>query len=163
MIVRNRLLPFGVWLGIGLVWGTTWGIIRIGLRDLEPLTFAASRTVLAAVTLLVMAQIVDGSRRPKRGEVWFWMALGVPQIGVAYALIFWAEQPISSGLTAILFATFPAFTAVAAHFLLRDERLSLGKVGGTALALAAARRRPRSPGPDSRRENARVWQRTPLS
>ncbi len=126
-----------VWVGIGLVWGTTWGVIRIGLRDLEPLTFAASRTVLAAVTLLAVAQIVDGSRRPKRREVWFWMAIGLPQIAVPYALIFWAEQYISSGLTAILFATFPAFTAVAAHFLLRDERLSLWKASGTALALVS--------------------------
>ena len=126
-----------VWVGIGLVWGTTWGVIRIGLRDLEPLTFAASRTVLAAVTLLAVAQIMDGSRRPKRGEVWFWMAIGLPQIAVPYALIFWAEQYISSGLTAILFATFPAFTAVAAHFLLRDERLSLWKASGTALALVS--------------------------
>lgn len=137
MSIRNRLLPGVVWVGIGLVWGTTWGVIRIGLRDLEPLTFAASRTVLAAVTLLAVAQIVDGSRRPKRREVWFWMAIGLPQIAVPYALIFWAEQYISSGLTAILFATFPAFTTVAAHFLLRDERLSLWKASGTALALVS--------------------------
>ena len=137
MSIQDRLLPGTVWLGIGLVWGTTWGVIRIGLRDLEPFTFAASRTVLAAVTLLALAQIVDGSRRPKGSEVWFWMAMGLPQIGVPYALIFWAEQSISSGLTAILFATFPAFTAVAAHFLLRDEPLSLGKVSGTALAMVS--------------------------
>ncbi len=137
MSFQDRLLPGTVWLGIGLVWGTTWGVIRIGLRDLEPFTFAASRTVLAAVTLLALAQIVDGSRRPKGSEVWFWMAMGLPQIGVPYALIFWAEQSISSGLTAILFATFPAFTAVAAHFLLRDEPLSLGKVSGTALAMVS--------------------------
>ncbi len=137
MSIQGRLLPGTVWLGIGLVWGTTWGVIRIGLRDLEPFTFAASRTVLAAVTLLALAQIVDGSRRPKGSEVWFWIAMGLPQIGVPYALIFWAEQSISSGLTAILFATFPAFTAVAAHFLLRDEPLSLGKVSGTALAMVS--------------------------
>ncbi len=135
MSMSNRLLPGVVWVGIGLVWGTTWGVIRIGLRDLEPLTFAASRTALAAVTLLALAQVMDRRRRPNGREIWFWMAIGLPQIGVPYALIFWAEQYISSGLTAILFATFPAFTAVAAHFLLRDERLSLGKVSGTTLAL----------------------------
>ncbi len=137
MSIRNRLLPGAVWLGIGLVWGTTWGLIKIGLRDLEPFTFAASRTVLAAVALLAVAQIMRGSRRPKGREVWFWLAVGLLQIGVPYALIFWAQQYIASGLTAILFATFPAFTAVAAHFLLRDERLSLGKVSGTALALVS--------------------------
>ncbi len=134
---RIRALPFAVWLGTGLVWGTTWGVIRLGLRDMPPFTFAALRTLLAAATLLVLAQLVDGRRRPTGSESWFWAVIGVFQIGVPYALVFWAEQSLSSGMTAILFATFPAFTAIAAHFLLRDEPLSLGTVAGTLLALVA--------------------------
>ena len=38
---RIRALPFAVWLGTGLVWGTTWGVIRLGLQDMPPFTFAA--------------------------------------------------------------------------------------------------------------------------
>lgn len=134
---RIRALPLAVWLGTGLVWGTTWGVIRLGLQDMPPFTFAALRTLLAAATLLVVAQLVDGRRRPTGPESWFWAVIGLFQIGVPYALIFWAEQSLSSGLTAILFATFPAFTVIAAHFLLRDESLSLGSVAGTLLALVA--------------------------
>ncbi len=134
---RIRALPLAVWVGTGLVWGTTWGVIRLGLQDMPPFTFAALRTLLAAVTLLVVAQLVDGRRRPTGPESWFWAVIGLFQIGVPYALIFWAEQSLSSGLTAILFATFPAFTVIAAHFLLRDESLSLGTVAGTLLALVA--------------------------
>lgn len=134
---RIRALPLAVWVGTGLVWGTTWGVIRLGLQDMPPFTFAALRTLLAAATLLVVAQLVDGRRRPKGREPWFWAVIGLFQIGAPYALIFWAEQSLSSGMTAILFATFPAFTAIAAHFLLRDESLSLGTVAGTLLALVA--------------------------
>ena len=134
---RIRALPLAVWVGTGLVWGTTWGVIRLGLQDMPPFTFAALRTLLAAVTLLVVAQLVDGRRRPTGPESWFWAVIGLFQIGAPYALIFWAEQSLSSGMTAILFATFPAFTAIAAHFLLRDESLSLGTVAGTLLALVA--------------------------
>lgn len=134
---RIRALPLAVWVGTGLVWGTTWGVIRLGLQDMPPFTFAALRTLLAAATLLVVAQMVDGRRRPKGREPWFWVVIGLFQIGAPYALIFWAEQSLSSGMTAILFATFPAFTAIAAHFLLRDEPLSLGTVAGTLLALVA--------------------------
>ena len=134
---RIRALPLAVWVGTGLVWGTTWGVIRLGLQDMPPFTFAALRTLLAAATLLVVAQLVDGRRRPTGPESWFWAVIGLFQIGVPYALIFWAEQSLSSGLTAILFATFPAFTVIAAHFLLRDESLSLGTVAGTLLALVA--------------------------
>ncbi len=134
---RIGALPLAVWLGTGLVWGTTWGVIRLGLQDMPPFTFAALRTLLAAATLLVVAQLVDGRRRPTGSESWFWAVIGLFQIGAPYALIFWAEQSLSSGLTAILFATFPAFTAIAAHFLLRNESLSLGTVAGTLLALVA--------------------------
>ncbi|MCH7777260.1 MAG: DMT family transporter [Gemmatimonadetes bacterium] len=134
---RIRALPLAVWVGTGLVWGTTWGVIRLGLQDMPPFTFAALRTLLAAATLLVVAQLVDGRRRPTGPESWFWAVIGLFQIGAPYALIFWAEQSLSSGMTAILFATFPAFTAIAAHFLLRDESLSLGTVAGTLLALVA--------------------------
>ncbi len=134
---RIRALPLAVWLGTGLVWGTTWGVIRLGLQDMPPFTFAALRTLLAAATLLVVAQLVDGRRRPTGSESWVWAVIGLFQIGAPYALIFWAEQSLSSGMTAILFATFPAFTAIAAHFLLRDESLSLGTVAGTLLALVA--------------------------
>jgi drug/metabolite transporter (DMT)-like permease len=130
-------LPLAVWLGTGLIWGTTWGVIRVGLRDLPPFTFAALRTVLAAATLLVAALLVDASRRPRGPELWFWAAIGLFQIGVPYSLIFWAEQSLSSGLTAMLFATFPAFTAVMAHVLLPDEPLSWARTLGIALALVA--------------------------
>ena len=133
----KRLLPYAVWFAIGMLWGTTWGVIRVGLRDLPPLSFAAMRTVLAAIALLRLASLVDGRRRPALPEWRFWALVGVPQIALPYALIFWAEQYISSGLTAMLFATFPAFTAVGAHFLLQDERLTGGKVAGTLLALVA--------------------------
>ncbi len=132
-----RLLPLTVWLGSGFLWGTTWVVIRIGLRYAPPFTLAALRTTLAAVTLLLLAVTFERGRRPKSREWRFWIAVGAMQIGVPYALIFWAEQHISSGLTAMLFATFPAFTAVAAHFFLEAEPLTKWKAAGTVLAVVA--------------------------
>lgn len=76
----KRLLPYAVWLAIGVLWGTTWGVIRVGLRDLPPLSFAAMRTVLAAIALLAVASLVDGRRRPALPEWRFWAWVGVPQI-----------------------------------------------------------------------------------
>ena len=133
----GRVLTYGVWLFIGLVWGTTWAVIRVGLRDLPPLTFAALRTALAAVALLAAAQLMQPGRRPAGAELRFWMLVGLPQMAIPYALIFWAEQWISSGLTAVLFGTFPVFTAVAAHFLLAHEPLTVRKLAGTLLGMVA--------------------------
>lgn len=135
--MERRWVPYVVWVVIGVVWSTTWIVIRVGVQAVPPLTYAAVRTVLAAVTLLVLAQLFHGARRPSGSEIRFWALVGVPQLGVPYAVIFWAEQSISSGLTAILFATFPTFTALFSHVLLEDEPLSVRKIGGTVLAVMA--------------------------
>ncbi len=129
-----RALPYLVWLAITVVWGTTWVVIRIGLQDLSPLLFSAARAALGASVFLAVAVLTAWRRRPEASELRFWALMGIPQLGLPYALVFWAEQFIASGLTATLFATFPAFTAVTAHLLLRDEPLSWQKMAGTLLA-----------------------------
>ena len=57
--------------------------------------------------------------------------LGIVQIGLPYGLVFWAEQYVSSGLAAVLFATMPFFVVVFAHFMV-DERLTKLKAIGMA-------------------------------
>jgi drug/metabolite transporter (DMT)-like permease len=51
-------------------------------------------------------------------------------ITIPYALVYWGEQYISSGLCAILFATIPFYVAIFAHFWIVDEKLNMGKVAG---------------------------------
>jgi drug/metabolite transporter (DMT)-like permease len=65
------------------------------------------------------------------------LIVGVPQLGLPYAFIFWGEQTISSGLTALLFATFPTFTVLFSHYLVPEERLTGRRLGGTLLAAVA--------------------------
>ena len=54
---------------------------------------------------------------------------------INYALVFWSEQYISSGLAAVLQATIPSFGLVFAHFYLPEERLKWERVLGALLAL----------------------------
>ena len=104
------------------VWGSTWLAIKIGLRDLPPLWFGGIRMALACVLLTpfaLRARSAALSSRQRRWVAW----TGLLQIGVAYACVFQGEEWIDSGLAALLFATFPAFVGVFAHFLLPDEKL----------------------------------------
>src|SRR2546423_15446216 len=43
------------WLTLCVVWSSTWLVIKIGLRDLPPISYAAIRCVLAVIVLLVMS------------------------------------------------------------------------------------------------------------
>jgi drug/metabolite transporter (DMT)-like permease len=61
---------------------------------------------------------------------------GVLMFAVNYALLFWAELYVSSGLAAVLQATIPIFGMLFAHWMLPDEPLRLRRLAGALIALA---------------------------
>jgi drug/metabolite transporter (DMT)-like permease len=62
-------------------------------------------------------------REPRERRLWF--VTGGLAFAGSYGVVYWGEQWVPSGLTSVLFATFPLFVAIFAHFLLPGERLSL--------------------------------------
>jgi drug/metabolite transporter (DMT)-like permease len=116
------------------VWGSTWLVIKVGLRDLPPLWFGGLRMALACVLLTPFALRARTARLTARQRGWVsWT--GLLQIGVAYACVFQAEQWIDSGLAAMLFAAFPVFIGVFAHFMLPDERLRPATIAAALLGI----------------------------
>jgi drug/metabolite transporter (DMT)-like permease len=118
-----------------LLWGSTWLFIKLGLRDLPPLAFAAARMTLAAAVLLPFAARARfaGLRRAD----WVRMAgVGLLQIGTPYALLFVAQQWVSSGLAAVLFATFPVWLLLLARALLPGQPLTAAKIAAALLGIA---------------------------
>ena len=45
----HRRMALVLWLTLAGIWGSTWLAIKLGLRDLPPLTFAGIRFALAAM------------------------------------------------------------------------------------------------------------------
>lgn len=131
--LRGRSLAMYVFLCA--VWGSTWLVIKVGLRDLPPLWFGGLRMALACALIAPFA-LGRGGRVTARGRTAriFWS--GALQIGVNYACIFLAEERIDSGLAAVLFATFPLFAALFAHGMLPDEPMTARIAVSAALGLA---------------------------
>src|SRR5437773_4762526 len=124
------------WLTLCVVWSSTWLVIKIGLRDLPPISYAAIRFVIAVIVLFAVSL---GRVRllPRRGADYAILALtGVLMFAVNYGLLFWGELHVSSGLAAVLQATIPIFGMIFAHWMLPDEPLRLQKLMGALLALA---------------------------
>jgi len=119
------------------IWGSTWLVIQIGLEGAPPLLAASLRFVVASAILLV-ACVVLRSKLPRGHTEWAVVAFyGIVLFGADYGLIYWGEKNgVASGLSAVLFATFPFQTAIAAHALLKLERLSAQKLIGIALGFA---------------------------
>ncbi len=126
--------PIVVWLILCLVWGTTWIFIKIGLDDLPPVWFAAAR-FLVAILLLIPVIAVNRYRIPKKREWLVVGATGVLQFSFNYALLFWGEQFITSGLAAVLQTTIPAFGLVLARILIPTERITAVKVVSISLGI----------------------------
>jgi len=122
--------------GMVLTWGTTWAAIRIGVAEVPPFIFALERALSVAVLLTIVSLVLRLPFPRGRRTVAAVATAGIINTGVSWALIFWAEQYVPSGLVAVFGATFPVWTAFLAHFLVRGDRLSAAKVVALGLGLA---------------------------
>ena len=111
----RTLLAFAI---IYFVWGATFLAIRIGVLEVPPLIFAAMR-FLAARLFLYGWMILH--RRQWRSAFLLALLIFVGD----YGLVFWAEQRVPSGITAVMMATIPAFMALSEIVILRTQRLTL--------------------------------------
>ena len=117
-----------------VIWGSTWLVIKVGYGGLGPFNVAALRFLLAGAVLAVMLPLVN-ARWPRGRTEWqlvIWV--GVVLFAADYGLIYWGEQFLDSGLTAILFATLPLMTVAFAHVYVPGDRITPRKLGGTLLA-----------------------------
>jgi drug/metabolite transporter (DMT)-like permease len=121
--------------GLCAIWGSTWLAIKVGLRDLPPISFAGIRFALAALILFAIV-VARGVRLPWAGRDWrLLLWTGFLTITINYALVFWAELHISSGLAALLNATIPLFGLPLAHRALAAEPMTPHKVVGVMLGV----------------------------
>ena len=123
-----------VWWVTCIIWSTVWLAIKLGVTDVPPFGFAALRLLIA---LAVLVPLVLARRRPIGTDQLRLIALtGFLLLGVNYALVYWGAQYVSSGLTAVLQATTPVFSIVLAHYVLRDEPITVARLAAVALGLA---------------------------
>jgi drug/metabolite transporter (DMT)-like permease len=125
-----------VWVVTCCVWGTVWLFIKLGLRDLPPVSFAGIR--LAVAVALLLPAVAARRRGLPRGvrDLAFIAGTGLLLLGANYALLFWGARFIPSGLTAVLQAATPVFGLAFAHYLLPEERFTPAKLGALALGVA---------------------------
>jgi drug/metabolite transporter (DMT)-like permease len=131
----RRLKAIVAFAGLCVVWGSTWLAIKVGLRDLPPISFAGIRFALAALILFAIVA-ARGVRLPWAGRDWrLLLWTGFLTVTINYALVFWAELHISSGLAALLNATIPLFGLPLAHRALAAEPMTSHKVWGVLLGV----------------------------
>lgn len=132
-MTSRRSLDLAALALLTLIWGSTWAAIRVAVRGVPPLTGVALRFALAGVLLLLVATVqrVPLGRAPYERRLWMTNALLT--FAGSYGIVFWAEQWVPSGLSSVLFATFPLWTVLLAPLLLPGERIGWRAAAGVAL------------------------------
>jgi drug/metabolite transporter (DMT)-like permease len=121
---------------LAAMWGCTFFFVAVAQRDLPPMTLVALRVAIAAAAMHLLL-FATGQRLPADPRMLGrFLVMGFLNNLLPFALIFWAQTHIASGLAAILNAATPIFAMTLAHILTRDDRLSAARALGVATGVA---------------------------
>jgi drug/metabolite transporter (DMT)-like permease len=130
--------PLAVSLGYVLLialWGSTWAAIKIGVDAIPPFVLAFERAVAVSVILVGLSLAMRHPFPSDRRVIVSAIVVGIFNTGSSWAIIFWSEQYVPSGLVSVFGASSPIWTALLAHFLVQGDRLSATKVLSLVLGL----------------------------
>lgn len=130
-IGRFQPLDWVLFVVPGLIWGSSFFLIAVGLESLSPGLITPLRVLLGFATLSVL----PASRAPVPRDAWPRIALlGVLWLAVPLTLFPYAEQHVSSSVTGMLNGGTPVFALLVASTIHR--RLpSRGQVSGILVGL----------------------------
>ena len=122
--VRVARVPWQVkFLLLAGIWGSSFLLMKIGLRSLAPLQIASLRILAGVSTLLVLLSLTKGSL-PRGRAVWgHLMVTGFFLGTLPFSLFAASEERVSSALAGIGNATTPLATVLFSLLLLPAERL----------------------------------------
>lgn len=135
-MAKNKLLTLAIVAFLCTVWGTTWIAIKYSLEGIPPFLGAMARFCVALAILFVFARLkgISLALPGRHFKYVFWSALLLYLFD--YGLIYWGEQYLYAGVTAVFFATFPLFTGLVSNFIFKNEAFRWGKFAGLLLAFA---------------------------
>ncbi len=122
----------GKWVGfwvLGLIWGSSFLLIAIGVESVSPFQLVFMRTLIAAIGLNAVL-LARGKRIPWRMALIPLLVLGVINITVPFALITWGEQTVASGVASVLNSTVALFTLIISALVFRQEAFTARKFIG---------------------------------
>lgn len=131
----NLALELLLLLVLATLWGASYSFIRVGVETIPPITFIASRTLIAGGLLLAVMR-ARGLAMPRDRTVWrrFLFQACLNSV-VPFTLIAWAERTVDAGLATILNSTSPIFVFLITALITRHEALTARKLFGVVAGI----------------------------
>lgn len=126
------LIPF---LLITLVWGSTWLVIKDQLVSVPPSWSVAYRFAIGGVAMLIWARLRGDPIQIGQRALGFAILLGLAQFVLNFNFVYRAEQHITSGVVAVVYALLLVPNAILARIFL-GQRMGLQLLVGSLVAVA---------------------------
>jgi len=135
-LARDRNgLAYLAFITVCIIWGTTYLAIHVALETVPVLLVAGLRWMFAGVVMSAL-MLATGRGLPKP-RLWGPLALlGFLMNIVGNGFVVYAQQFVASGLTAVLIATTPFWSALVERLLPNGERFSKRSLAGLALGFS---------------------------
>jgi drug/metabolite transporter (DMT)-like permease len=134
--MSDRIKIIFAYTAICTIWGSTWLVIKIGLETMTPLLSAGLRFALAGVVLYGIIRVKKITIPWNSDTRWFFLLASLTSFSIPFGLVYWGEHQISSGLTSILFATFPLWVGIMSSIMISSERITAQKVVGVLMGFS---------------------------
>ena len=96
-----------------LAWGTTWFAITLQLGVVDPVVSVAYRFTLATVLLFGWCMVRGEAISLTHAQHGAALGIGLFTFAIDYALVYWAEERVTSAVVAVVFAAMAFFNLVA--------------------------------------------------
>lgn len=120
---------------LGALWGGSFFFARVAVAEIEPLTLVFYRVLIAAAALHLWLIARGTSFRLVLPHAGSFLLLALLNNVIPFSLLFSGQTVIGAGLAAVLNATTPFWTIVAANFLTSDEKITPSRLGGILLGV----------------------------
>lgn len=127
-------------LALSLIWASSFTMIKVAIPYVTPVYLVFTRCAIGAVIMgIVLIMMRSSATWPKTLRQWgLLLFVGVFSTALPFYFISFAEQKITSGMTAILMTTGPLVVIVLGHFFTDDEKINRGKILGIGIGFFAA-------------------------
>lgn len=115
---------------LSLVWGGSFFFVEVMLQAMPPMTSVLGRLIVGLIGLVCLLKILNHSLKPLIQQWRPFAFIGLINNAVPFSLISFGQTEITGSLASIINASTPIMTALVAHKLTTDERLSLHKALG---------------------------------
>jgi drug/metabolite transporter (DMT)-like permease len=119
---------------LGVIWGSAFPVIRVGLlAGVPPLLFAGARCALGAMGVAIIAMVAKERFPSSRAVILSAVVGGALTMGGYFAFLYIGEEAVPGGLSSIIVASNPLWSAAFALAILPKERLGRYGIAGLVL------------------------------